>query len=277
MPAMELDASSQNIEDRVVDCVDQLPVLPVHILELRQLTANPDVNFKQIVPILNKDPGLTADLLKIVNSARYGLRERIGTIDQAILFFGMRNFVEYIALTFAENALRKTFAKMPDISVYFDHATQISIQTRNIAAMAGIRHQDQETLTMAGLLHDVGRLVLQLITQTEGVRLLSDRPAADMEAIVLNEQERWGIDHCVVGSRICNKWRFPELFESRIRWHHKPVHGDIFCRESAIIYLAHILTVPGITAEVIATALPLERMTELGLTPEGLATLAPGD
>ena len=269
-----MNISGATVVDRVVDCVEKLPVLPAHILELRRITANPDVTFKQVIPVLNQDPGLTADLLKIVNSARYGLRERIGTVEQAILFFGMRHFIEYVAIAFTENALKKIFSKKMNIEGYFQHATDVSLLTRNIAAMTGMPRQEQETLTMAGLLHDVGRLVLQLVTQVEGVCLLREKPAEEMESIILDEQEKWGIDHCVVGSRICNKWRFPEVFESCIRWHHKPVHGDDFERGSAIIFLAHILTVPGITADVIATALPLERMEELHLVPESLASLA---
>jgi putative nucleotidyltransferase with HDIG domain len=272
---MKTNISNASIIDRVVDCVEQLPALPVHIQELRRVTANPDVTFKQVIPILNTDPGLTAALLKLVNSARYGLRERIGTVEQAMLFFGMQHFIEYVAIAFAEKTLKRAFAKSLDINAYFEHATEVSLLTRQIAEMAGLHRQEQETLTMAGLLHDVGRLVLELVTQVEGVRLLRDKPAEEMEAIILNEQEKWGIDHCEIGSRICHKWRFPEVFESCIRWHHRPVHGDSFDAGSAIIFLAHILTVPGIGAEAIATALPPARLDELHLTPEGLASLAP--
>ena len=258
----------------MVERIAQLPALPANILSLRQAIANPDVSFKDVVPILNKDAGMTADLLKLVNSARYGLSERIGTVDQAVLFFGMRNLVDFIALTFAENSLRKAFSRIPDISSYFQHAAEVSIQTRRIATIAGIPGNEQEVLSMAGLLHDVGRLVLYLETQAGGMCLLGENTTEDMESVVLREQDLWGIDHCDIGARICRKWRFPEVFESSIRWHHKPVHDDSFSREGAIILLAHILTVPGISDEVIATALPPDRMRELKLDPEKLSELA---
>jgi putative nucleotidyltransferase with HDIG domain len=272
--AVNAKPTGKNIQDRVVERIARLPALPENIHELRQAIANPDVSFKDVVPILNKDAGLTADLLKLVNSSRYGLRERIGTVKQAVLFFGMRNLIDYVALTFAEKSLRMAFSRIPNISSYFQHAAEIATQTRRIATMAGIPVNDQEVLTMAGLLHDVGRLVLYLETQAGGMSLLGGNATEDMESVVLLEQDMWGIDHCDIGARICRKWRFPELFETCIRWHHKPVHDDLFSREGAIILLAHILTIPGISAEIIATALPPDRMSELNLDPENLSTLA---
>lgn len=260
---------------RVTEEIDKLPPIPTNIIDLRRVAADPNVEFSKIVPLLNKDPGMAANLLKFANSARYGVSHKIDSIEEAILYFGMSNLMEFIAVSFADGVMKKSFSRLHGVDSYFDHSREISAQCRTIAIAANMSRHDQETYALVGLLHDIGKLILTIASDKQAYPLIS-ASVNKMTEVVNSEKDLWGIDHCEVGAQICKKWKFPDIFETSIKRHHTPLikPNDDFCPESAMIFLSHILTIDSLSPEIIDSALPKDKLLLLNLTSEKLAEVA---
>lgn len=265
-----MSVNNNDVIERIVLQVDRLPPMPAHIHEMRAAIANPDISITQILPILAQDPGLSAELLRIVNSARFGTAHPIGSMQQAVLYLGMENFVEYVAASFAENTIRQHFANLQGIDDFFKHSQEVSAGCRMIAQSANLSTHQQEFYALAGLLHDMGKLVLSMATDRNTIDLMQLTSPQHMVVISQEEARQWGMNHGEIGSRICEKWHFPKPFSTCIKRHHTPLIKNDFCPESAMVFLAHILTVPGISAEIIATAIPDAYLAELNLSAQKL-------
>lgn len=265
--------TKQEIFDRVVEIVDKLPPIPANILDLRRAVADPNVEFSQLVPLLKKDPGLAADLLKFANSARYGVEHHVDTIEEAVRYFGMTNLVEFVTAAFAEHFVRSAFTTIRGLDAYFTHSREISGAARQLAIHGGFSSHDCEAYALVGLLHDIGKLVLIAASHTETLPLISGF-GEKMRAVVEHEQELWGIDHCEVGAAICKKWNFPELFQVAIIRHHTPGKGADFSMPGGIIYLGHVITIPGITNTVVRMAIPEPDLGKMNLTYSALLEIA---
>ncbi|MBN1674292.1 MAG: HDOD domain-containing protein [Kiritimatiellae bacterium] len=261
--------SKKDIAQRVVEGIERLPPLPSNVVELRKAAADSNVSFSRLVPLLSKDPGLSADLLRFANSARYGVTHKVETLEEAVLYFGMNNLIEFVAASFTEGIIRKAFGALKNIDRYFEHSRDISKASRILAGLAGLNSHDQEAYSLAGLLHDIGKLVLALAANQEALPLIGAAGAA-MHKAIEKEKDLWGLDHCEVGGRICRKWNFPRLFREAALRHHAPRHNGSLSREGAIVFLAHMITIEGLSAAAAVAALHEDALANLRLSPEKL-------
>lgn len=269
--AMETDKTKAEIADAVANYVDKLPPVPELVLRLRAIVSNPDATFADVVPLLERDPGLSADLLKFANSARYGVAHRVESIREAVLYIGMNTLAQLVATTFLQRTLMTAFSFIQGMPQYVDHSRDIANHTHTLAIRAGLPTARQERASLIGLLHDIGRLVLLLATDAETFHSTHDSPEV-MIQIIEHEQDLWGVDHCLVAASICRKWEFPDVFATAIQGHHGPWNGETVCPESALIFLAHFSGMTGLEAR-IARTMPASVFEQLHLTPKDVASL----
>jgi len=252
---------------KVVGVIDKLPPMPDNIVALRQAAANPNSNFGLLVPLLKKDPGLCADLLRFANSACYGVRHHVDTVEEAVRYFGMRNLANYVAAAFSERVVRESFGHLVHLNEYCQHSRTVSVACMVLAETAGLSRHDQDVYSVAGLLHDIGRLVLMMASdQTQGS--LMDSSWEEMMSIVDDERALMGLDHCDVGARICNKWKFSSELQEGIRMHHHPLVDGKPLQMSSYILLAHLVAFEEIPLEIATTAFPEDALAALHLTPQ---------
>ncbi|MBD3321683.1 MAG: HDOD domain-containing protein [Chitinivibrionales bacterium] len=253
---------------KVTDLIDRLPPLPDTIRELRKTAANPNVRFSHIAPVLKKDPPLCADLLHLVNSAYFGVNHSVDTIDEALRIFGVEPLINFVTLTFSENVIRQKFASLSNINAYFEHSRKISKAATIVAKKARNSRKVQDFISTAGLLHDIGRLVI-LIAQDKGVFELAGTSYESLLAVIETEEDIAGMNHCTAGAHICQKWGLSPLLQETIQNHHTPLEGGIH-REPGYIFLAHFCTFDEISDMMLATVLPAESIAGMGLSPDKL-------
>jgi putative nucleotidyltransferase with HDIG domain len=220
--------------------ITELPTLPEVMQEVLTAVASDDSSAKDLAAILSTDQALCAKVLKIANSAFFAQRRRICDMDEAIVVLGFDSIVQIMLAT----AVFKVFSSMPikttlDVYGFWRHSIATAVAGKMITEKIGKREQDKVVYT-AGLLHDVGKLVL--------IRYFSDSYAAVFEKLqtedmFLHEAEvsTLGFTHCDIGEWLCNRWNFPAKLVLPIARHH-----DVFSQESAadlatsIIRLANI-------------------------------------
>lgn len=236
--------------DDVVQNLDDLPSLPVIVMELLNSIDAEEVDIAVLARKVAQDQALTAKTLRLANSALYGLQVRITTIQQAITYLGFqtaRNLITAAALTgcFAEN--RCAGFSHPS---FWRHSIATAICARVLA-----RHLrfNQDYAFTAGLLHDVGRLVLVSSFPDHYARVIAwhgahDTPWLDAERAVL------GIDHVDAGLALAEHWNFSDTMRCAIGHHHAPeLPGAGFL--ATIIHvadaMAHALDLAGVADELV--------------------------
>jgi putative nucleotidyltransferase with HDIG domain len=171
--------------------------------------------------ILVQDPGLTSRLLKLANSSFYGLSGRVGSVREALMVLGLatvRNMV--LACAVMEN-LPGERCDVLDGPGLWQHALGTGAAARLLARRAGL---EPELAFTAGLLHDMGKLVLALHFP-EAYRAVLRHQQAEGCHIREAEQFVLGFDHAEAGARVARRWRLPAALVDAIAWHHRPEDG----------------------------------------------------
>jgi len=194
-----------------------LPTLPAYVFELNSLLAAAPVNLKRVGEIIRTDPSLTAQLIRLCNSAFMGFRERVTRIEHAVMLVGTErlrtmvltcSLVEYVGHRMASE----------NMQAFWQHCFLTAALSERLAR--GVAYCQPEQAYLAGLLHDIGALPLLMVTATDSQEIANLPLGGWGESLEL-ERERFGTDHCEVGRWIGVSWNFsPILLEVMVTHHH---------------------------------------------------------
>ena len=223
----------------IVKGVSTLVSLPEICVRVNEMAENPRYSAMDLGKIISHDTGLTTRLLKIVNSAFYNNVSRIDTISRAITVVGVRDLRD---LVLATSAIR-TFTNVPSTLMDMDSFWRHSIATASVAKILAshCRILHAERLFVAGLLHDIGQLVL-CIKVPELMRVVLYRARDASLPPYRAEHEVLGFDHGKVGCELMRLWRLPDSMQEITEFHHTPGAAQNFSLETAIVHLAGIIS-----------------------------------
>ncbi len=222
---------------RVLQDIKEIPPLPEVATRVLQMTNDPDVSAAELNKVISRDEALTANVLKLCNSAYYGLPRVISSVQQAIMYLGFQT-VRNMVLTSAMNQVYL----LQDLSIYnfkrnglSDHSVAVAVAAQVLARK--LRPGLSDTAFTAGLLHDVGKIVLARYLR-EHKDLFQQR--ATLPAITRSvEHDLFGLDHAEVGAQIADNWNFPQELTLAIGFHHNPEDAKGRPLLAVITYLAN--------------------------------------
>lgn len=224
-----IDIRTQRVK---IENIGALPTLPGTFKKISQVIGKPDVTLSEISRFVAGDPALATKVLKMVNSAVYGFPGRISSVSHAIMLLGL-NVVKGLLLGIS------VFEIMQQVmSGLWNHSLGCAVAARAIAAKKGIK--DPEEISVAGLLHDLGKVILLLDFQPlyeEAMR----RAAAERISIYEAEQGVFQESHAAVGMWLAEKWHFPPNLVEVIAYHHRPGQAKRAPMETAIVHFSDIL------------------------------------
>lgn len=201
--------------------IKSLPPFPAVALQLMNLLDDDEVPMKQIVTLLRVDPALSAEILRVSNSALYGLSRRIDNVSHAVVVLGTES-VKRLALTVALGRFSSRFLKDKALRVCWDHSLACALVGERIAAQLGQPHDRGYT---AGLLLDVGRLALLACYPAEYGNLIEVARENDFDQLEC-ERHLFDIDHCAAGEWLGRHWSLPDDLVECISTHHTREPND---------------------------------------------------
>jgi putative nucleotidyltransferase with HDIG domain len=223
----------------IVKGVVGLISLPDVCVRVKEMVGDTNWSAADIGKVISSDAALTARLLKLVNSAFYGFPSRVETVSRAITIVGNEELRELVFASTVAGIFEDISSDLVDIESFWRHSVYCGIVSRIIAKKCGVLHN--ERLFVAGLLHDIGRLVIafKLPKQCRFVhQYMKDHDMALHEA----EHAVLGFDHTQVGAELMKSWSFPLSHQMATANHHSPGHAEEYVVEASIIYLANIIT-----------------------------------
>ncbi|MRV74502.1 HDOD domain-containing protein [Duganella sp. FT92W] len=237
--------------DDIVNNLEDLPSLPAVVMELLNSIDQEDVDISVLAKKVSHDQALTAKTLRLANSSLYGLQVKVTTIQQAITFLGFQTTRNLITAAAVTGCFAEKHCQGFDHKAFWRHSIASAACARVLARQMRF---NQDYAFTAGLLHDIGRLVLVACFPKDYERAIAYRDEHDCYMI---EAERavLGIDHVDAGMALAAHWNFSDTMKLAIAHHHTPeAQGAGFL--SAIIHVA----------DAIAHALDLAQMPD-GLVP----------
>jgi HD-like signal output (HDOD) protein len=200
-----------------------LAALPTTVVDLLYLFKEEDASAQSVVNILHRDPAMTANVLKMSNSAFYGARRKICSVQEALVMLGNRAVV---TMAFASGMARVMRRDLNGYhlsrSCFWNHSILAATASSVAAEKLGWAEQKCEAFT-GGLVHDVGMLVIDSHLVTNKLNLVTADPAFDVSG---SERRLLGFDHCEAGAMLAENWGFPPVLRDSIRFHHDPQLAD---------------------------------------------------
>ncbi len=221
---------------RLVGSVKDFLSLPEVYYRIRDLLEDPDSDSLELSRVIECDTGLTARLLKMVNSAFYGLPGRIDRVSHALSLLGRQTVSDLILTTLAIRAFAKISTHLVDMSTFWHHSIYCGLIAKMLAKRCHVLHA--ERLFIAGVLHDVGQLVLYRSRPESAAQALALAEPND-EGLYRAEQQLFGYTHAAVAAELLKLWTLPTSLQASIAFHHEPERATDFVLETAIVHLAN--------------------------------------
>ncbi|MCR9244610.1 MAG: HDOD domain-containing protein [bacterium] len=270
---------STNILSLVNNTIE-LPTMPEVLLKLNEVMANPEVSADEVAEVVSKDPAVSTNLLRIVNSAYYGLQVRVSAVSLAIsvMGFNMTKKVALKAAVFSTFGKRREKIQHFDASAFWKHAVFTGVCARTLGSNSkAFAETHAEDLYIAGLLHDIGKIILMERMAPRYLAILR-RSVEERRPELEIEQEELGFTHSDIGSVLAIKWFLPEDLSIAIRYHHQPSNDPFHRSLSSLIHLSDQIAWRAGNPSTVGTtigALDHEVYDQVGLTPDMVEVLLP--
>lgn len=221
------------------DSINSLPQFPENIARLSKLLEEPDSKISDIAVQISNDVALTGELLKLVNSAAFGLSQSCKSIAEAVKLIGLHGIKNML---FTIGTIKAFSSVSGSTESLWNHAYKVAYYSYNIARnFCSSQRSVVEDSYVCGLLHDMGKIIFETIHPSflERIRIVCKSKGVEPE---LFEKILSGVNHGEIGAKIAEKWNFPPIIVNVIRYHHSPENAPEDTRTLAsVVYLADML------------------------------------
>ncbi len=262
----ELTSDQRPYLDQIEAYIARLPGLSTTAAKVLQTCNNPQSSPNEINRLIALDPVLTAQVLRLINSACYSLCHPVSSLTRAIIMLGI-NTVKNLVLSFAilEQLRTPKNFRVLSIAEFWEHSVAVGVIAKCIAAAKGVPLAEQEDYFVSGLLHDLGKIPLndQFADQYGQALAMTSRSGL---LLVDAERDVFGFDHSTVGGLIAQKWQLSPAIVDVLAGHHRPDESPAASQQ-----LVFIIALADLFSQLLETDCPAEDQLTCGHTAHVLA------
>jgi len=219
-----------------------LPTLPTLYINLREAIESQKSSFSEIAGIVQTDVAITAKILQLVNSAFFGLRNRIDNLKIALTYLGLESLKAVVLTTDVFSEFTKEEIEIFDIEKLYSHSMLVSMLARKIMGTVEKNSKLQDVVCMAGMLHDVGKLIF-IRNQPDEYKEVYKKAKIEKKPLFIIEKEILGITHADIGGYLMTTWGLPKDIVNIISLHHSASHAlESTLGPLAIVYISNVLS-----------------------------------
>lgn len=229
--------------EKIVKQVSELVSLPFVVVKINEMLGDKTSSATDIGELIIQDPALATKVLRIANSAFYGLSYQVDTMSRAVTLLGTQQLRDIVVAASCVDVFKKIPNKLMTMEDFWRHSLYCGLSSRALGGLCGFR--DSEGLFLGGLLHDIGVLALFKLEpdlSRQALELNLDGGQGDPE-IHEAEHRLFGFDHADVGGALLGNWKFPEKLTEIVAYHHYPEKAKEFTKEASIVHIANSISV----------------------------------
>jgi len=208
-------------QEEVIQNLGDLPPLPQVATRVMRISENLDTSSEELQNLIRTDQALSAPVLRIANSAIFGMRREVTTLTQAILTLGFSTARAVVLASSIKNHFNRGPAG-PQTRILWEHALAAAITGSAIGK--ALRFPAPEEVFLGGLMHDIGKSVMALQFSERYDALLATICDQETDSLSL-ELNAFGFDHAMVGEALLRSWKIATGFQAATRWHHDPLQA----------------------------------------------------
>jgi len=224
---------SPKIAQKIAQTIDHIPPMPQVAARVFEIMANPEASCEDLTEVISRDPALASKILGLSNSPYYKRVDSIESLGMAIMVLGFGT-IHSLVMTISIGMLLGHSISRRALRKIWEHSVATALLSELLGKQIGLR--DREKYYIAGLIHDVGKLVLCKLFPEKFQRTL-DRFETDTIPSFEAEKEEFGFDHTQLGTAVLQKWGLPEALHKAVAHHH---HPDRFGEDEVMTPLVHI-------------------------------------
>jgi putative nucleotidyltransferase with HDIG domain len=222
----------------IISKMKSFPSMSGIAAKVLKLLDDPESSTGQVEQLLRQDPSLTANLLKLTNSAYFGIPSKVGSVRHAIAMIGWKRLSRLVVAACVSTI---TDRQIPGYDlppgVLWQHSVAVSVTAEGL--MRELKIVESDEIFTAALLHDLGKLILGGFVEKELKEI--EEVAARGVPFQMAEQEVLGTDHAEIGALMLESWSFPPELVSAVRWHHDPDSAPETSSMTDIVHVANVL------------------------------------
>lgn len=224
----------------LINKINSFPTLPTVAIQVVQTTSNPKSSAKDLMDIINPDISLTAKILKIANSPFYGLSREIDSLQHAVTILGFKEIRNLVLSTVVFDSFKNIDENAKfDIKKFWKHSFVCGLAANILAA--DMKKASNEFF-VAGLIHDIGKLVIYIALPNEFFKLVDITGPMKFKFMTFQaEKDVLGITHDEVGMGLLKRWNFPENLRTAVGFHHHPQETEEKSLLTFVVHTADIL------------------------------------
>jgi len=237
----------------LVERTHDIVSVPCIYQRLREIVDDVSASNRDVGRLISEDTGLTARLLRIANSSFYGAPSKVDTITRAVTVIGTRQVSDIVLATTVLDMFEGIPGEQENMGSFWQHSIRCAVMARILATYR--REPNIERFFVAGLLHDIGRLVMLMQLGSDYWDIIK---LAKENNYLLDVAERkvLGFDHCEVGGLLLKKWELPQHMVDAARFHRHPIKNGYTCIDAAVMHVADVVSNTLLVAEGKETVIP---------------------
>ncbi len=222
----------------VLATVKSFPSMPATGAKMLRLLEDPESTVDEIEDVLRHDPGLTGNVLKLANSAYFGIPSKVASVRQGVILLGLKKLIQLVIASCVSAVMDKPVPgyDLPPGDLW-RHSIAVSIAAE--ALVKDKKSIASEDIFTPALLHDIGKLILGHFVKDDLEAI--EKIAAKGVPYVVAENMILGTDHAEIGAKILTQWAFPKDVIDAVRWHHDPDFPEKAHLSIDVVYLANLL------------------------------------
>lgn len=222
--------------DEVLAKFNQLPAMPDVVQEVICSFNDPKMTSSVLAHKISQDQAITARILRVANSSFYGLSRQVASVQDAVVILGFDSVRTLTIAAGAIHGLSHCANGLFDSKQFWQNSVQMAVYAKTMAKKLG---QNQEIAFTAGLLQDIGQMVLAQCLPDAYGKLLARHAESD-GSLAATEQAELGFDHAMLGAEVAKRWNFPVAIQHAIKFHHAP-DQDAPLPITDIVHIANFL------------------------------------
>lgn len=237
-----IPGSANDRYKKVVESIDNLPSFPAIVSKLMKVVNSADTSAEDAADLIEKDPGLTSKMIRLANSAFYGIPRSISSVSSAVVILGFNTIRSLVLSASVMKMFSGSQKQAIDKDRFWKHSIVCAMAAKTIVRhFINIRMMDPESAFCAGILHDIGKLIFNEYLTTD---YLEVRNYAEKTGISLLDAETklLGINHAEIGRILSDKWSLPLDLEYSLVYHHNPAGADNVVDLVATVHFANLLS-----------------------------------